>query len=182
MIRAGSDDLATYMRELERIRYRDGALNGYASRLHYFSEWIADNERRGTLREITTELSGVPTDEPIDFMTRNASSYPKLADPANLEAVGAVERLLNSRPRYFIPQDRIAAAVSGVRNGDVIAATSSVWGLDVAHTGIAIWVEGRLHLMHAPLVGRSVEISELPLSDRILGINGQDGIMVARPL
>ena len=43
-----------------------------------------------------------------------------------------------------------------------------------------LWQDGRLHLLHAPLVGRSVEISEVPLADRIPGIGGQDGIMVAR--
>jgi hypothetical protein len=35
--------------------------------------------------------------------------------------------------------------------------------------------------MHAPLVGSVVEISEVPLADRILDIRGQDGILVARP-
>ena len=55
-------------------------------------------------------------------------------------------------------------------------------GLDIAHTGLALWVDGKLHLMHAPLVGTVVEISKLPLADRIQGIEGQDGIMVARPL
>jgi hypothetical protein len=57
-----------------------------------------------------------------------------------------------------------------------------VAGLDIAHTGIALWRDGRLHLLHAPLVGKSVEISVLPLAERIQGFSAQDGIMVARPL
>ena len=64
----------------------------------------------------------------------------------------------------------------------MIAATSTLPGLDIAHTGFAIRIDGRLHLMHAPLVGSVVEISERPLADRILTIQAQDGIMVARPL
>ena len=52
----------------------------------------------------------------------------------------------------------------------------------MAHTGIAIWDDGVLRLMHAPLVGDSVQISEVPLAERIRGISRQDGIMVARPL
>jgi hypothetical protein len=71
---------------------------------------------------------------------------------------------------------------AGIRDGDVIAATSTVAGLDVAHTGLALWVDGSLHLLHAPLVGDSVEISTVPLAERILSINGQDGILVARPM
>jgi len=50
----------------------------------------------------------------------------------------------------------------------------------VAHTGIALWRGGRLHLLHAPLVGKSVEISVLPLAERIVELKTQDGIMVAR--
>ena len=80
-----------------------------------------------------------------------------------------------------MPEARIAAVADRIRDGDVIAATSTVAGLDVAHTGLALHVDGRLHLLHAPLVGDSVEVSELPLADRILRIEAQDGIMVARP-
>jgi len=69
-----------------------------------------------------------------------------------------------------------------IRSGDVIAATSTVEGLDVAHTGLALWRDGTLHLLHAPLVGEAVQVSEVSLADRIRRIEGQDGIMVARPL
>ena len=84
--------------------------------------------------------------------------------------------------RIYIPEQDIAAVADRIENGDIIAATSTVEGLDIAHTGIALWVDGQLHLMHAPLVGDSVQISELSLADRVLGKKGQDGIMVARPL
>jgi len=43
-------------------------------------------------------------------------------------------------------------------------------------------VDGELHLLHAPLVGDSVEISQVSLAERIQGLSGQDGIMVARPV
>jgi hypothetical protein len=91
-------------------------------------------------------------------------------------------RLNRALPRWYIPESRIGAVAAHIQNGDVIAATSTVEGLDVAHTGFAVWREGKLHLLHAPLVGRSVEISDLPVAERILGITSQDGIMVARPI
>ncbi|HEX6065652.1 MAG TPA: N-acetylmuramoyl-L-alanine amidase-like domain-containing protein, partial [Longimicrobiales bacterium] len=84
-------------------------------------------------------------------------------------------------PRYMIPEKNITDVAARIRNGDVIAATSSVKGLDVAHTGLAFWRNGQLHLMHAPLIGDSVEISENPLAERVVFIQRQDGIMVARP-
>lgn len=182
LIRDGRfDDYDAYTRELARIRYRNGVIDGYPSRLHYFSDWIADGEAKGIVRDVTRELGGVPDAEPVDFMSTHPDAYRQLADPAVLAAIRAVEAELNGRPRHYIPERAIAGVESGIRNGDIIAGTSTVKGLDVAHTGIALWIDGRLHLLHAPLVGKSVEISELPLAERIAGIRAQDGIMVARP-
>lgn len=172
-----------YESYLRDIRYRGGTLEGYPSRLHYFSEWLGDNAVRGRLVLRTGVLDGVEDPEPVNFMSTHPEAYRQLADPAVLAAIGGMERRLNGAgPRLFIPQDRIAAAESGIADGDLIAATSTVPGLDIAHTGIALWRDGRLHLLHAPLVGKVVEISELPLAERIQGILGQDGIMVARVL
>jgi hypothetical protein len=181
-LRAGSADYASFQRELVRIRYRGGPLSGYPSRLHYFSEWIADNEAKGVVRDVTASLGGRVDPDSITFMTRHRESYRQLADTATFVEIARIETTLTGRQRFYIPEDEIAAAAPRIRNGDVIAATSTLPGLDVAHTGIAIWVNGRLHLMHAPLVGNVVEISERPLAERIIGIATQDGIMVARPL
>ena len=103
------------------------------------------------------------------------------ADARALEDIEAVERRLTQQGRYFVPQDRIADVADQIRNGDIIAATSTVEGLDVAHTGLALWVDDELHLLHAPLVGESVQISERSLAERINATDGQDGIIVARP-
>lgn len=170
-----------YRALLEEMRYRDGVLDGYPSRLHYFSEWIADNARRGLLVDLGPELGAVPDPEPVDFMSTHPDAYRQLADPDVLADIRAVEERLSAGPRRYVPEGRIAAVADRIRDGDVIAATSTVAGLDVAHTGLALHVDGRLHLLHAPLVGDSVEVSELPLADRILRIEAQDGIMVARP-
>jgi hypothetical protein len=177
-------DEAEYAHErlLGGYRYRDGSPIGYASRLHYFTDWIARNVERGYLVDVTRELGGVLDTEPIDFMTTHVEAYPQLADPANVAAIRDVEQRLSAAGRYYVPEERIAAVAHLIRDGDVIAATSTVEGLDVAHVGLALWVDGSLHLLHAPLVGDSVEISELPLAERILSIPGQDGIIVARPV
>jgi hypothetical protein len=173
---------ATYAGLLAQIRYRNGVLDGYPSRLHYFSDWIADNARRGLLTDVTGELGGVRDGERVDFMSTHPDAYRQLADPANLAAVRATEAEITARGRVFLPENGIAAAAPEIRDGDVIAATSTVAGLDVAHTGLALWVDGTLHMLHAPLVGDSVEISTVSLAERILSIAGQDGIIVARPV
>jgi hypothetical protein len=174
---------ARYEQYLRDLRYRGGIIDGYPSRLHYFSEWLAENERGGRIRQITRKLGGTSDAEPIDFMSTHPSAYRQLEEPGVLDAVRAMESRLNrGLPRWYIPENRIGAVAAHIRNGDVIAATSTVGGLDVAHTGFALWRGGKLHLLHAPLVGRSVEISEQPLAERILAITSQDGIMVARPV
>ena len=169
-----------YEEHLTTLRYRDGKLSGYPSRLHYFSEWLSDNEAKGLLRIRTRELGGVPDPEPITFMTQHRDAYKQLVDSAFFAEIGRIEERLNAQgPRYYIPETQIAPVESRIQNGDIIAATSTLPGLDIAHTGIAYWKDGRLHLMHAPLVGKNVEISELPLVERLQGINAQDGIMVS---
>jgi hypothetical protein len=178
---AAEPGFEAFARELERLRYRGGEREGYASRLHYFSEWLQDNADRGVLELVTPALGGEEDPQPIDFMSTHVEAYWQLADPEALERIREVETRLFARPRVALRESAIASAEAGIREGDVIAATSTLAGLDVAHTGIAVSVGGRIHLMHAPLVGDSVQVSEVPLADRVLRIPTQDGIMVARP-
>ncbi len=173
---------AAYRRELAAIRYRGGVLDGYASRLHYFSEWIDDNAARGNVAPVSRELGGIPDSSPIDFMSTHPDAYRQLADPAARTQIAAIEARLNASPRFYLPEAAIEAAAPQIREGDIIAATSTVDGLDIAHTGIAVWRGGVLRLMHAPLVGSNVQISPESLAERIVRTRGQDGIMVARPV
>lgn len=171
-----------FERAVRAIRYRDNSIDGYASRLHYFSDWIDDAESKRLLTNLTEVLGGVERREPVDFMTTHPESYAQLADETVFAAVQATEQRLSARPMYVVPQEQIEDVASEIRNGDIIAATSTIEGLDVAHTGLALWIDGALHLMHAPLVGDSVEVSAVPLAERIRRLDGQDGIIVARPL
>lgn len=167
---------------LAEIRYRGGRVEGYASRLHYFSDWIRDNESRGLVREITQELGGEMDPEAIDYMSQHAEAYRQLMDPFNLRAIRDIEFTLSGLPRYQIPEEAIALRISQVQDGDIIAITSAEAGLDVAHTGLAYWQGGELYLLHAPSVGSDVEVSGLSLASRVWESEAQDGIRVVRPL
>mgnify|MGYP000087343528 CR=1 FL=1 len=52
----GKSDFESYKKALRCIRYRNGKQAGYVSRLHYFSDWIKDNEQKGIVHERTGEL------------------------------------------------------------------------------------------------------------------------------
>ena len=171
-----------YKRILTGIRYRGGRVNGYPSRLHYFSEWILDAEAKELVREVTEDLGGVEDYRAIDFMTTHPESYRQLANPPVFQAMENTEVYLSGLTRYRIPQDEIATWSSWIQDGDIIAATSTVEGLDVVHTGLALWREGVLHLLHAPNVGETVEVSDLPLAQRVMRLESMDGIRVVRPL
>jgi hypothetical protein len=172
----------TYRGILREIRYRGGRVDGYPSRLHYFSDWIQDNESRGLVREMTQELGGEMDPEAIDYMSQNPGAYRQLMDPFNLGAMREIEFWLSGLPRYKIHEDEILLRIGEIRNGDIIAITSAVAGLDVAHTGLAYWQGGELHLLHAPIVDDVVEVSALPMAVRIPRLDSQDGIRVVRPL
>jgi len=167
---------------LTRIRYRGGRREGYASRLHYFSEWIADAAAKGLVIDVGEELGGTRDTERVNFMSAHVEAYPRLReDPPVLEEVRRTEERLSGLGRWFVPEDRLEQVENAIQDGDIIAATSTVAGLDVAHTGIAVRVDDGLRLLHAPLVGDSVEISEETLARRVRRIGEQDGVMVARP-
>lgn len=171
-----------FVKNLEIIRYKDGLLNGYASRLHYFSEWIANNTEKGLLKDISAEIGGVEITKEINFMSTHRKLYPFLSDVSNFEKIRASESYLNNRSICYLPQDKIEANEHLMQSGDIIALTTSINGLDVTHTGIAIKEnDGRIHLLHASTVGEVV-VSQLPLVDYLKKVKNNTGIMVARPL
>ncbi len=171
-----------YCDQLQLIRYRGGHIDGYASRLHYFSEWIADNEIKKTVRSIARELGGRPDRRPLNFMSSHRALYPGLAAPAVLASIVEAEKRQSSLPRYVVPKSRVGAILGKLQDGDIIAITTSVEGLDIAHTGIAVREGGTVRLLHAPNVGKQVQITAGSLAEYLMAHDKQTGIMVARPL
>ena len=182
LLKNGQADFMDFTKTLKNIRYKDGKLDGYASRLHYFSEWIANNETKGLLKDITSEIGGTEITKNIDFMSTHRDLYPFLEDDVNFEKIKASENYLNNQAICILPQEQIEANEHLIKSGDIIALTTSIKGLDITHTGIALREkDGRIHLLHASSSGQ-VMISELPLVDYLKKIKKNTGIMVARPL
>lgn len=182
MSEEGQKEWDTYLRQLERLRYRDGIRRGYPSRLHYFTDWIRNNAKKGLVEDITQSLGGLPLEKRIDFMGTHPDLYPALSSEAALEAVQKVEQELSEQVTYILPREEVSEVENQIQNGDIIALATSIDGLDVTHTGFAFRKDnGRLHLLHASTRG-SVEISKAPLADYLQGVKGNTGIIVVRPL
>ena len=175
-------DFEAFAKTLETIRYKNGNLNGYASRLHYFTDWIRTNAQKGLVRDITAELGGVILEKPIDFMGSHRELYPFLADDTNYQGILDMEEELAKETLCYLPQDAIAAQENLLGSGDIIALTTAINGLDATHTGIAIReADGRIHLLHGSSSG-AVVITETPLVTYLKKVKGNIGIMVARPM
>ncbi|MEE9363994.1 MAG: N-acetylmuramoyl-L-alanine amidase-like domain-containing protein [Cellulophaga sp.] len=171
-----------YIKSLENIRYIDGKLEGYASRLHYFSEWITNNEKKGLVKNITANIGGMAITKEINFMSTHRNLYPFLKDEDNYKKIQASENYLNNEAMCILPQNQIESNESLIQSGDIIALTTSIKGLDITHTGIATREKDeRIHLLHASSKGKAVEVSKLPLADYLKGIKNNTGIIVVRP-
>ena len=180
---AGNPTWERFGREIERVRYRDGERRGYTSRLHYFSEWITDGERRGLVRDLGAELGGTADERPLRFMTEHRPSYPALADDGVFREIGTMERRLDQHPRRVIPTKRIPEVVKQIETGDVLAFATEIPGLDVTHAAFAYRDgDGILRVLHAPLSGGVVEVTRATLPEYVAAIRRSTGILVARPL
>lgn len=176
----GDFSFAAFEHEIENLRYRDGINEGYPSRLHYFSDWIYQNEQKGILVDVTKEVGGSPYPNVPSFMSENPKFYDQLSDSENLNAIKGAEVEIRSRDYFFIPKEKISNLEKSLQSGDIIAITTSMSNLDIVHTGFAFRKNGRIHLMHASSKNMLVEISEKPLSEYLSGNKTQSGFMVGR--
>ena len=171
-----------YREELQKIRYRNGIINGYPSRLNYFSDWIYDNIKKDIISDVTKEMGGEKISFNVNFMSNHPDSYKRLKhNPELIPVIKKQEKELSNREYYFIPKDKVASIEDKIQNGDLIAVTSNVKGLDINHVGIAVRLnDHRIHLMHAPNAGYKVQITKLDLSDYLINIKKNTGIIILR--
>jgi hypothetical protein len=185
-IKSATPTVDDFCRQLQSIRYRSGVIDTYASRLHYFSDWIHDNVRKGIVNDVTSDIGGSDTESayrPINFMTTHRELYRQLADEAVFAAVQKKESEIGKRKIQYIPKNKIGAVSAKIFHGDIIAFTTNVAGMDISHTGIAMKEkDGSVRLLHAPIPGKKVQITGLSLHEYCAKNSRQTGIIIARPL
>ena len=183
-IKQDSISFEYYLEELQFIRYRDGIVDGYPSRLHYFSDWITDNVSKKVVTDETKELGGVPIKFNLNFMSTHPNSYKQLKEnPDLIPIIRKQEEEISLREYYYIPKNDFKSKENFIISGDIIAITTTVEGLGIGHIGIAIKMEdGRIHLLHAPNVNTKVQITEEPLADYLMKYKRHSGVIVLRVL
>ena len=156
----GERDYEGFKKALTQIRYRDGILNGYTSRLHYFSDWICNNEQMGFVKECTSETAcSLPKELWLDFMTTHVDSYlPMKKNPELVKEMAAHEKNWQGAVVSYIPKEKLNLSPEElkIKDGDVLAMVTNIKGLDIVHVGFAFWKEGKLHLLHASSSAKKV--------------------------
>ncbi|WP_321288903.1 N-acetylmuramoyl-L-alanine amidase-like domain-containing protein [uncultured Sunxiuqinia sp.] len=181
-IKSGEPEFDQFANQLETIRYRDGKRDGYPSRLHYFSDWIFNNQQYGLVSQPAAEF-GKPLDIEVNFMSTHPNSYEVLKDnPELVKTIANQERAISARDYFYLPKSEFASNEKCLKTGDIIGIVTSINGLDVAHTGILLEVGDRIHLMHASTLSNQVIISEQPFSEILQGKKSYLGVIVARPM
>jgi hypothetical protein len=173
---------------IELDRYRGGNCTGeYLSRLHYLEDWLADNDRRGLVDDLTRSLGGSTVPHSAREMTVGWRHYRYLAhNKSLLGPLGQMEARVSNRPLYQIPKSRVASIESRLRSGDIIGIISRDRGglYSTSHVGLALrTADGSLHFMHAssPRNYGKVVIDST-LSSYLARYRTDSGILVARPL
>lgn len=193
-MRSFKPDYDDFREMLQRLRYRDGEINGYASRNHYFTEWIDSNTRLG----IVEEVKGNAKDRRgayypfisvqklnCNYMSQHPDNYPMMkGKPDVQEQIRANEKKISGRSVRYIPKrllNRTKKSLSCIQNGDILAIVTNKKGLDTSHLGIAFWDDDdRLHMFHASQIKGEVILDEKPLYNYMNEHPSQLGIRVIR--
>jgi hypothetical protein len=172
-----------FKKELLLIRYRNGELVDYSSRLHYFSDWIYDNDRKNTVKNITCEMGHTPFNRFVDYMSQHTDSYKMLKNDLKLQnKISLIENQISKRQSCYIPKNQISKYELLIHNGDILGLTTNIKGMDIAHVVIAYHTKGRLYMIHASSKEHKVVISTKPMANYLANRKDVTGIMVARPL
>ena len=184
--REGKTDVASYTRNLEKIRYFDGKNRGYTSRLHYLSFWMADLTKRKVAKEVLLpQTLTLPLEIRLNYMSTHADAYPFLKNhPERVLEIAQLERKYSGKVGRFLPKSNAGLSrqqLGAIHDGDIITVVTQKAGLDYSHQGIAFWGnDGKLHMLHASSERKRVIADERTLEDYLKRISHARGIRVFR--
>lgn len=182
----GKESFADFCDMLQQIRYRQGIIDRYPSRLHYFSDWIIDNTKMGFVTEINKSADPFTAIQKlkINYMSRHVKSYDALRlYPEFIKEILLQEIALNGKKYPYIPKSKVKnvpSLRSIIQDGDIIAITCSKPGLDIAHLGFAVWREDGLHLLNASQLHKKVVIEPMTLGQYLSKHPSHTGIRIIR--
>ena len=186
----GSTHYTDYCKNLTRIRYRDGRLDGYPSRNHYFTQWIESNERLGIVKEVKSLKAPFTAVQRISlhYMSRYPHYYPMLKNDKQAQVrIRQYERECEGHVVHYIPREQLnqpkASPLGIIHDGDILAIVTRKDGLDTSHIGLAVWGEdNQLHLLNASQIHNEVILEPMTLYEYMGKHPSQLGVRVIRRL
>ena len=175
-----------FIKTLTQMRYRNGRLNGYTSRLHYFTDWIADNTKKKLVSECQQPVPPFTATQTINvnYMSTHPDAYKALKEhPQMVSLIKAQEDALQGLRFRYIPKSAVKNTKdmrSAVRDGDIIAITCNKAGLDIAHLGFAVWRSDGLHLLNASQLHKKVVEEPMVLGEYLSKHPSHTGIRIIR--
>lgn len=175
-----------YLNALVAMRYRNGVINRYPSRIHYFTDWILENTKAGIVTEIQSPnppFTALQTIK-VNYMSEHPQSYKALrVHPEYVTEISQMEQQLNGLQFRFIPKTDVKNTREmreAVHDGDIIAITCNKPGLDIAHLGFAEWKQDGLHLLNASQLHKKVVEEPMTLFEYLQKHPSHTGIRIIR--
>lgn len=160
--RQGRDSFSAYCHNLMLIRYWGGKMDGYLSRLHYFTWWMHDNINKGLFTDISDATHFTQTINVRNhYMSKHPEKYKFLkGNTKRIKAIQELEEKYNGSDGKFLPAkftNLSKEELSCIHDGDVIAIVSEKDGIDYSHLGFAVWgKDNKLHLLNASSIHHKV--------------------------
>lgn len=182
--RSEAPSFTTYLRELSCLRYRTDSINDYTDRLHYFSDWIYENARRGLICDMTAAIGGRPYRPQLSFMSAHPDRYAALrTHPWRVAFMREKEAEISARTGYAVlPTASIPAASSALRDGDIVCFVTDIPGLDISHVGIICRRGRTVTFIHASSAAGRVIVEPTSLHAYAARNPRTIGVMILRPL
>lgn len=184
--KAGEYTFAAFCKRLQAMRYHNGVIDRYPSRIHYFTDWIVSNSKAGIVSEIqkpNPPFTAVQTVN-VGYMSQHPDSYKALkGHPEYVPEIKAMENRITGMKFRFIPKSKVLntkAMREAVKDGDIIAITCKKAGLDIAHLGFAVWRKDGLHLLNASQLHKKVVEEPMTLGQYLSQHASHTGIRIIR--
>ena len=186
MLKRGKNSPEALLKEVQFTRYRGGRIGDFTSRLHYTTDWFVDNQAKGVVKILTSELPGAePFTQKVGIMSQHPERYRQLAaHPDLVPAIRLIEEKINARSLKYLPMEKLGAAEHLLQTGDIVGVCTTETGIDIAHTGLCIKDEqGIVHFMDASSSRKNMKVTlEAELSKCLNWSSKLTGVMIARPL
>ena len=183
---AGEQTFAAFRKRLQRMRYHDGVIDRYPSRIHYFTDWIVSNAKAGIVSEIQKPNPPFSTLQTVsvNYMSQHPQSYQALkAHPEYVPEIRRMEQRITGMKFRYIPKAKVRNTKvmrEAIHDGDIIAITCKKAGLDIAHLGFAVWKKDGLHLLNASQLHKKVVEEPMTLYEYLQKHPSHTGIRIIR--